>query len=172
MPMLYVVTAIDRTSLGLQGSWRGGRFWPSSTSTTVEVQDTDQCPVIDDPSKPGKTILDPNRIGRLAWERIMRDPTLSKNVAPEGAKLETVARKTTQEIEAENDDLRRSVVDLNRRLAMLEKELLGTTPSPASETAPEPTAPAVEAETPAVDAVSAEPPKAKAKADKPWGRNR
>ena len=177
MPMLYVVTAIDRTSLGLQGSWRGGRFWPSSASITVEVQDTDQCPVLDDPSKPGKTILDPLRIGRIAWARIMLDPTLSKNPAPEGAKLETVARKTAEQIEAENDDLRRSVADLKQRLAALEKEVLGApvvmpTAEPLPE-APVPTvdAPAVESEATAVDAPPAESPKAKPK-DKTWGRNR
>ena len=178
MPMLYVVTAIDRTSLGLQGSWRGGRFWPSSASITVEVQDTDQCPVLDDPRKPGKTILDPLRIGRIAWARIMLDPTLSKNPAPEGAKLETVVRKTAEQIEAENDDLRRSVTDLNRRLAALEKELLGAPVSaplaaePSSEApAPAVDVPVVEAETPVVDAPAAESPKAKPK-DKTWGRNR
>jgi len=177
MPMLYVVTAIDRTSLGLQGSWRGGRFWPSSASITVEVQDNDQCPVLDDPSKPGKTILDPLRIGRIAWARIMLDPTLSKNPAPEGAKLETVARKTAEQIEAENDDLRRSVADLNQRLAALEKELLGAPvvmpPAEPLPEAPVPTvdAPAVESEATAVDAPPAESPKAKPK-DKTWGRNR
>ena len=178
MPMLFVVTAIDRSSLGLKGSWRGGRFWPSSASTTVEVQDADQCPMIDDPSKPGKTILDPLRIGRLAWTRIMNDPTLSKNPAPEGAKLESIAKKTAQQIEAENDDLRQSVADLNQRLAALEKELLGAPVSvplaaePSSEApAPAVDVPVVEAEAPVVDAPTAEAPKAKPK-DKTWGRNR
>ena len=177
MPMLYVVTAIDRTSLGLQGSWRGGRFWPSSASITVEVQDTDQCPAIDDPSKPGKTMLDPNRIGRIAWARIMNDPTLSKNPAPEGAKLASVAKKTSQEIEAENNELRQSVADL---LAALEKELLGSpsvAPAPMSTPPSEPPPPAVsvpapDVEAPAVPTASGESPKAKAKpkTDKTWGR--
>jgi uncharacterized small protein (DUF1192 family) len=177
--MLFVVTAIDRSSLGLKGSWRGGRFWPSSASTTVEVQDADQCPMIDDPIKPGKKILDPLRIGRLAWTRIKNDPTLSKNPAPEGAKLESIAKKTAQQIEAENDDLRQLVADLNQRLAALEKELLGAPVSaplaakPSSAGAPAPAVDvlAVEAEAPTVDAPTAEAPKAKPK-DKTWGRNR
>jgi hypothetical protein len=178
MSMLFVVTAIDRSSLGLKGSWRGGRFWPSSANTTVEVMDTDECPVLDDPRQPGKTMLDPQRIGRIAWARIMLDPTLSKNPAPEGAKLEAVAKKTAQQIEAENSELRQSVADLSRRLAVLEKDLLGTSSSaPVSEPTPEPAtpavdAPAVEAEAPPAEAMNAEPPKAKPKADKPWGRNR
>jgi hypothetical protein len=65
---------------GFDGVWTPGRFWPSASPTEVEIVDGDVEPTIEVDARGGgkRKALDPNRMTAKAFERIMKDPRVSK----------------------------------------------------------------------------------------------
>jgi hypothetical protein len=78
----WKVQAVKRE--GFSGVWRAGRFWPSESAVEVEVLDDDDAPdpkvEIADPKAPGgkRLALDPGRLSRASFERLVKDGQLSK----------------------------------------------------------------------------------------------
>jgi hypothetical protein len=118
--MMYSVCAADRSSAGLPGINRGGRFWPGGEEKIVEVIDSDACPMIDNPIHPGRQMIDPVRIGRRNWALIVAEKTLAIREAPEGSRLSIPQASAHEQLRDENNELRRQLFDLSKRMAAIE----------------------------------------------------
>jgi hypothetical protein len=65
---------------GFDGVWTPGRFWPSAYPTEIEVVEGDVEPTVEVDARGGgkRIVLDPNRMTAKAFERIKKDPRVSK----------------------------------------------------------------------------------------------
>lgn len=118
--MLYSVCAADRSSAGLPGLNRGGRFWPGGEAKIVETVDSDECPMVENPIHPGKKMLDPVRIGRRNWALIEADKTLAIREAPAGSRLSIPKASVQEQLRDENNELRKQLETLATRMAAVE----------------------------------------------------
>lgn len=118
--MKFSVTAPDRSSMGFNTYCCAGRHWPGGNPVIVEVVDQDECPRVPHPTRTDVKMLDPVRIGRIAWKEIQEDPLLSKNAAPEDAELTLPPSNPTELLKEENRKLRDRLVGLEVRLKALE----------------------------------------------------
>ena len=135
----FVIRAVDRKSSGYNGSYRSGRFWPSDSDTVIEIVDSDECPVVDNPEKPGQTMLDPRRLGRRAWDLLKTDGTLSRRPAEDNEVIvdpipQTLLHSQVAKLVEEN-------ASLKSRLELLEQFILEAKPAlpapPARQAKPE-----------------------------------
>lgn len=118
--MKFSVTAPDRSSMGFNTYCCAGRHWPGAKPVTVEVLDQDECPRIPHPTREGVQMLDPVRLGRLAWKEIQDCPLLSKNAAPDEAELTLPPANPTEQLKEENRKLKERLVEMDSRLKVLE----------------------------------------------------
>lgn len=119
--MKFSVTAPDRSSMGFSTYCCAGRHWPGGSPVIVEVVDQDECPRVPHPTRTDVKMLDPVRIGRIAWKEIQEDPLLSKNAAPEDAELTLPPSNPTELLKEENRKLRERLVSLEGRLKAIEE---------------------------------------------------
>jgi hypothetical protein len=118
--MIYSVCAADRSSAGLPGINRGGRFWPGGEAKIVETIDADDCPLVDNPLHQGKKMLDPVRIGRRNWALIEADRTLAIREAPVGSRLSIPKASVQEQLREDNNELRKQLEQLTTRMAAIE----------------------------------------------------
>ena len=130
--MKFSVTAPDRSSMGFNTYCCAGRHWPGGRPVIVETVDQDECPRVPHPTRQDVKMLDPVRIGRIAWKEISEDPMLSKNAAPETAELSLPPTNPNEQLREDNRKLRETISDLDRRLKLMESKLAESLSKPQS----------------------------------------
>lgn len=121
MPQKFIVRAPDRKNSGHPGTYRGGRFFPGGEDKTIEVLDQDNCPTLEEKvGNQTRRYLDPDRVGRKAWDLIAKDDTLSKR--PFGAPLFADPAKASEldALKSELAEAKKAHVDLIAKLGELE----------------------------------------------------
>jgi len=121
--MKFFVTAPDRSTLGFSTYCCAGRHWSGGKATTIEVVDEDECPRIPHPTRQGVMMLNPVRLGRVAWKEVQEDPMLSKNAAPDDAELSLPPTNPAEQQKEETRQLRVKLSAVETKLATLEGSL-------------------------------------------------